>query len=192
MFDFLENLIPGISQIKLSVTAVLWILGALILAAIIGFGVYEAHEVKTLEQQAGQAAATIKGLQTTNQQQQQQINALKSSGQVNNVVSTNDVNQKNAAQTNTNQIVTNEQQQESAIVQQYQPQGPSQVIPASDAQAEENDLNTTQINAMWQSYCQAVPASTTGCAGITTNTTSPAAPVAASAPSAQVGPIAMK
>jgi hypothetical protein len=45
MFDWL-------SEIKLSATTVAYLVVGLIIAAAVGYGLYEAHEIKTLEQAA--------------------------------------------------------------------------------------------------------------------------------------------
>ncbi len=186
------DLIPGLGQIKLSATTVFYLVIALVLMSLAGYGWYEAHEIKTMETAAGQAKQQITDLTNTNKTLAGQLKAQLASGAVNDTVTTTDVNQKNVVQTNTDAVVTAEQKQVNAVVQKYQPQGPAQTIPAAQAQAESEQIATTQINAMWQSYCQALPASTTGCAAVPTNTSQPAAPAASSAPDAQVGPVAMK
>jgi hypothetical protein len=119
-----------------------------------------------------------------------QVKAAQASSNVNNTVSTNDVDQKSVVSADTSQVLTNEQSQVNAVVQQYQPSGPSEVIPASEAHAEDQAVASVQADAMWQSYCQAVPASTTSCAGIPTNTSAPA--TTSAVPAAPTGASAVK
>lgn len=148
----------GLGQIKLSVTAVLYILAGLAVAGLIGYGVYEAHEIKTLEDAAGKATQQISDLQKANAELSGQIKAQQDSAKVNDQVTVTDATQKQNAVTTTNTIASTAQNQINSIVQKYQPQGPSQVIPAAQQQAESHEIDTVQIDAMWATYCQAASA----------------------------------
>jgi hypothetical protein len=166
----LTDLIPGVSEIKLSASTVIYIVVGLAIAALIGFGIWEAHEVKTLDTQLDAANKTLSNT----------IVGLQKSGQVNDVVSNTDVTQKQDAAASSTAITTNAQQQVQQVIQKYQPQGPAQVLPASTAAAEQTAVSTIQLGSAWQTYCLAAPKDTQ-CAEVTPSiTTHPASAVSVS------------
>lgn len=187
MWSKLVDLVPGLGQIKLSVTTVLYILAALVLASLIGFGVYEAHEIKALETAAGQQKQQISDLQQANTELQKQLQASQQSAQVNNTVTTNDVTQKQDATTATNAIATKTDSAVTTVIQKYQPQGPSQVITPAQQQQESRDIDEANIDGAWQTFCAAAP-NEKACAQVPAK--APPAP-AVSTPAAQVGPVAL-
>lgn len=176
----LTDLIPGVSEIKLSASTVVYIIVGLAIAALIGFGVWEAHEVKTLDTQMGTLTQQNKDLDTANKTLSNTILGLQKSGQVNDVVSNTDVTQKQDAAASSTAITTNAQSQVQQVIQKYQPQGPAQVLPASQAQAESTAISTIQLGSAWQTYCLAAPKDTQ-CAEVTpTITAHPASAVSVS------------
>lgn len=185
----LLDLIPGLGQIKLSATTVLWIVVALGFLGVGGYAYYEAKHIATLEQTVGSDAGTITQLQNTNKDLQGQLDLEKKSGQINDVVSGQDVQQKQNATTTTNTIATNTNTAVNTIVQKYQPQGPSQVITPAQQVQESHDLDEANIDGAWQTFCAAAP-NEKACAQVPAKAAAPA--TAASTPAAQVGPIAMK
>lgn len=185
------DLIPGLGQLKLSATTVVYIVIGLAIAALIGFGLYEAHEIKTMEQAAGLATQKISDLNSANEDLTKQVKLAKQSSQINDSVAGDAVAQKQAAQTSSAAIATNAQTQISTIVKKYQPQGPSQAIPASEAKAESDEISGVQVNSMWKTYCQTVPAGTTGCVMILPAPTPVKNPAPDNnTPAAQAGPSA--
>lgn len=185
MWSKLVDLVPGLGQIKLSVTTVLYLLAALAVAGLIGYVVYEAHEIKALETDAGKATQQISDLKQANTDLQKQLDASKQSGQVNNTVTTNDVQQKQDATTATNAIATKTDTAVTTIIQKYQPQPGKVITPAQQVQ-ESHDLDEANIDGAWQTFCAAAP-NEKACAQVPAK----AAPAkAASTPTAQVGPMA--
>lgn len=184
----LLNFIPGLSQIKLSATTVGIIVAVLAFTAVGGFAYYEYQHIATLETDAGKATQQISDLKNTNANLQGQIDKLQQSGKVNDTVTTNDVTQKQDATTTTNAISTNTNNAVNTIIQKYQPQPGKVITPAQQTQ-ESHDLDEANIDGAWQTFCAAAPAEK-ACAQVPAKAAAPA--TAASAPNAQVGPIAMK
>ncbi|WP_144106748.1 hypothetical protein [Paraburkholderia sp. BCC1886] len=154
------------------------IIGTLVVAAILGlggYGLYEAHQVKSLISQAGKATQQITDLTNSNKNLTAQIKTLQQSGKVNDQVAAADTTQKATA--NTTQVAVNAstQTQIIAVKKHYQPQGTTQVLSTQDQQAEETAISTIQIDAAWQTYCNNTPAGTAGCtAASTTPASTPA------------------
>jgi hypothetical protein len=186
----LLDLIPGLAQIKLSATTVIWILVGLSIVGLAGGAAWEFHEIKGLEQASGADKIQISDLQAANTKLSWQLQLQQNSGAITNTVTNADVTQKQAATTSTSTITTNANNAVAAIVQKYQPQGPAQVLPASAATAEQKEIDNVDINSMWQTYCMAVPTNQQ-CAQVLPKTTAAPAAPASSTPAAQVGPIAM-
>lgn len=192
MWSKLLDLIPGVGQIKLSMTTVLYLLAGLAVAGLIGYGLYEAHEIKALEEDAGKATQQIKDLGAANKELAGQLKLAQASAKINTDVTTADVQDKQAAQTSSANIATTAQQQITTIVKKYQPQGPTQVLPPVQAKQEADEISGVRLDSMWKTYCQSMPDDTKGCVMVIPSgpkaTTLPKAPN--SHPAAQVGPTA--
>jgi hypothetical protein len=179
----------GLGQIKLSVTTVVCIVAALAFAGVVGYGVYEAKQIKTLETAAGKASQQITDLTNTNKDLSTQLKLAQQSAKINTDVSTADVQAKQQAQSSSTAIATNAQKQITTIVKKYQPQGPAQVLTPVQAKAERDEISTVRLNSAWQTYCQAVPKESKGCVLVMPETPLQA-PVDNNHPPAQVGPSA--
>jgi predicted lactoylglutathione lyase len=182
----LLDFIPGLGQIKLSATTVMWIVAFLAFGAVAGTAYVEYKHIATLEADAGKATQQIKDLGNANKALQGQIDLLQKSGKINNTVTNGDVQQKQDATTTTNAISTNTNAAVNTIIQKYQPQGPSQVITPAQQTQESRDLDEANIDGAWQTFCASIP-SDKACAQVSAK----AAPAtAASATDATVGPVA--
>jgi cell division protein FtsB len=183
----LLDLIPGLGQIKMTATTVVYLVIGLAVAALIGFGFWEAHEVKLLNQQMGTLNQKNSDLDAANKNLSGQVLGLQQSGKVNDAVSNTDVIQKQDAAASSTAITATAATQVQQVIHKYQPKGTGQVLPASTAAAESNEISTIQLSSAWQSFCLAAPAST-GCAEVV-----PAASTVTLKPSkakAQVSPVA--
>lgn len=182
----LLDFIPGLGQIKLSATTVMWIVAFLAFGAVAGTAYVEYKHIATLETAAGQDTQKITDLGNANKALQGQIDLLQKSGQINNTVTGADVQQKQDATTATNTISTNTNAAVNTVIQKYQPQGPSQVIPPAQQTQESKDLDEVNIDGAWQTFCASVP-NDKACAQVPAK----AAPAnAASSTDATVGPVA--
>jgi hypothetical protein len=186
MWSKLVDLIPGLGQIKLSMTAVIWIVAALAFAGLGTAAYLEYKHIASLEQTVGSDATQIQGLKDANDKLQKQNDLLQKSGQINNTVSSTDVQQKQDATNATNAIATSTDNTVNTIIKKYQPQGPSQVITPAQQTQESRDLDEANIDGAWQTFCAAVPTEK-ACAQVPAK----AAPAkAASSTDAVVGPVA--
>lgn len=192
MWSKLVDLIPGLGQIKLSVTGVLYLLAGLAVAGLIGYGVYEAHEIKTLESDAGRATQQISDLKSANDALTSQLKLAQASAKINTDVTAADVKDKQAAQTSSTAIATDAKTQIQTVVKKYQPQGPTQALPPAQAKQEADEISGIRLDSMWKTYCQTVPNETQGCVMVL-----PSGPSATTLPkpannhpAAQVGPTA--
>jgi cytoskeletal protein RodZ len=186
MWSKLVDLVPGLGQIKLSVTTVIGIAIAVFIAGLIAMLAWQDHQIKSLNTAAGQATQQISDLKQTNADLQKQLDAQQKSGKVNDTVTTQDVQQKQDATTATNAIATKTDSTVTTIIKKYQPQGPTQVITPAQQTQMSHDLDEANIDGAWQTFCAAAP-NEKACAQVPAK----AAPAkAASVPTAQVGPMA--
>lgn len=184
IFDLL-----GLGQLKLSVTTVVWIVAALAFAGVVGYGVYEAKQIKSLETAAGKATQQISDLTEANKALKSQIQLSQDSAKITNDVTAADAQQKQQAQTSSAAIASDTQAKITTIIQKYQPQGKTQVIAPAQAKAESDEISEARLDGMWKTYCKTVPVDTQGCVMVLPPAQSFKA-VPNSHPSAQVGPSA--
>jgi cytoskeletal protein RodZ len=156
-----------LDQVKEYATAIIGTVVVVVVAGLIAFGVWEAHKVKTLTEAAGESTQQIKDLKSANDNLKSQLDLAQKSGQVNDQVVTDDVQAK-AASAASQAVVTAKTEAQIAVVKKkYEPVA-GQAISASAAKAESSEISRIRVNSLWDTYCNNVPASTTGCAAVPT------------------------
>jgi hypothetical protein len=152
-------------QVKQYATAIVATVVAVIVAGLLAFGLYEAHQVKALDKAAGADAVKISDLQQANKDLSGKLEQAKASAHVNDTVVTGDVQGKSDIAASQAAVTSSTQTQIAFVKKKYQPD-PAQPISASAAHAEESEISRIQVNGLWDTYCNSVPASTAGCVAV--------------------------
>jgi glyoxylate utilization-related uncharacterized protein len=157
-----------LDQVKEYATAIIGTAIAVVVAGLIAFGVYEAHQVKSLTEAAGKSTQQIKDLTSANDNLKGQLDVAKKSEKVNDQVVTDDVQAKAATAASQVAVDVKADAQIAVVKKKYEPVA-GQPVSASAAQAESNAISRIRVNSLWDTYCNNVPASTTGCAAVPTS-----------------------
>jgi hypothetical protein len=163
-----------LDQVKEYATAIIGTIIAVVVAGLIAFGVYEAHKVKSLTEAAGASKQQIQDLTSANTNLKSQLDLAQKSGQVNDQVVTDDVQAKAASAASQAAITTKTDAQIAVVKKKYEPVA-GQPISGSAAKAESSEISRIRVNSLWDTYCNNVPASTTGCAAVPTPASDPSA-----------------
>jgi Sec-independent protein translocase protein TatA len=163
-----------LDQVKEYATAIFGTVIVVVVAALIAFGVYEAHKVKSLTEAAGKSTQQIQDLTSANKNLKNELDLAKKSGQINDQVVTDDVQAK-AATAASQAIITAKTDAQIAVVKKKYEPAAGQPISASAAKAETNEISRIRVNSLWDTYCNNVSASTTGCAAVPAPASDPSA-----------------